>query len=279
MVENSRVVLGDLKPNIKYDKGPMKSGSSLAILRTCRLVYAEASQLYYSMVELVIKPEDVVDLHDEDEIIKRNPRMLICPVFMRHSRETDYEEGIFETLGLASLLDFAAFISLERICFDAYYNFHRTDDSPSLYVSEDFHTSPHAEARLINFMKKTRTVENLVSLLATLPRLRQLDLKLIIEVDLETDLSSDQENDEVGFLDEMEFANQRAAELFMECGILNPLRKLSNVQNFDLEVQIEARQYEYKMNSIALKPKHARMAQDLKEAIEHNWTARSSIHL
>ena len=64
----------------------------------------------------------------------------------------------------------------------------------------------------------------------------------------------------------------------MECGMLDPLRKLSNVENFDFEVQTEARGMDVDLDFMVLKPKHERMAQELKEEIEHNWTARRSIH-
>ena len=259
----------------RHNKRPTKSEDALAILRTCRQVYSEASPVFYSLVELVITPEEVVNMHDKEELVERNPKI----------EDTRCKEEIYETLGLASLLDFATFTRIERIRFDADYNFLLIDDSPSLHVDEDFHTSPDNEAELIAFMKRTRTVENFVSLLATLPRLRQLDLILVVEVKPSIDFHSDDEEDEeaetVDF-EKMTVANQRATELFMECGMLDPLRKLSNVQNFDLEVQSESREMVDDDNIDAnlfmvLKPKHAKMAQDLKEAIEHNWTVYSSI--
>lgn len=274
----------DLAPvsSARHSKGAMKSGFALAFLRTCRQVYAEASPLFYSMVVVVITPHDVVDPHDKEEIIGKNVEMdLMNPEYMRRLQHTGYEEGIFETLGLASLLDFAAFTRFERICFEAEYRFRFIDDSPSLYVDKNLHTSSNDEAELISFMKRTRTVENFVSLLATLPRVRQLALRLVIEVRAQIDFSSDDgEDDEADRVDfeKMDVANERATELFIEYGILDPLRKLSNVQNFELDVQTAARENDDEMDFMVLKPKHLRMAEDLKEAIEHNWTARSSIH-
>ena len=129
-------------------------------------------------------------------------------------------------------------------------------------------------------MKRTRTVENFVSLLATLPRLRQLSLTLVIEVrpHMDFSLDSDDEDEETNRLDleKMSVANERATELFIECGMLDPLRKLSNVENFDFEVQSESRNDD--LDFMVLKPKHARMAQDLKESIERNCGTRSSIN-
>ena len=73
--------------------------------------------------------------------------------------------------------------------------------------------------------------------------------------------------------------NERATELFIECGILDPLRKLSNVQHFDLEIVTEAHGTLIDdLGFMVLKPTHARMAQDLKETIEHNWVARGNIN-
>ena len=264
-----------------HNERPTKSEDALAILRTCRQVCAEASPVFYSMVEVVITPEEVVDLHDKEEFIQRKPKMKgIHADCMCHFQDTHYKEGIFETLGLASLLDFATFTRIERIRFDADYNFCLINDSPSLHVDEDFHTSPNNEAELIAFMKRTRTVENFVSLLATLPRLRQLGLILVIGVELDFQFDDDEDAEVTLDFDKASVANQRATELFMECGMLDPLRRLSNVQNFDLEVETEGREVDEtddKINYMVLKPKHAKMAQDLKEAIEHNWTANSSI--
>ncbi len=274
-----------LADSSRNNEGAINSKCDLAILRTCRQVYAEASPLFYSRVEVVITPEEVVDLNVKEEFVERSAEMKqIRPDYMRHSKDTDYEKGIFDILGLASLLDFAAFARVERIRFDADYNFLLVDDSPSLYVDDDFYTSCNDEEELISFMKRTRTVENFVSLLATLPRLRQLELILVVEVKPEMDLDSedelDEEDDEQDSKDfeKIDVANERATEIFIECGILDPLRKLSNVQHFDLEVQTQARKNDNDLDFMVLKPKHARIVQDLKKAIELNWIARSSIH-
>ena len=260
----------------RHYEGATENGVALAILRTCRQIYAEATPLFYSMLEVIIKPEEVVDLHVEEEIIQRRANMKpIRPICLFWFLDPLYEEGIFETIGWGSLLDFAALSKVERIQFDADYNFLLIDKSPSLYVDEHFHTSPNDEAKLIAFMKRTRTVENFVSLLATLPRLRQLSLTLVIEVDADMAFSPDDDDDDL-ILEKLKVANERATELFIECGMLDPLRKLFNVRNFDFEVQSESRDDD--LDFMVLKPKHARMAQELKEAIEHNWVARNSIH-
>ena len=231
------------------------------------------------MVEVIITPEEVVDLHVKEEIIKRSADMKRTrPDLLRHFRNPDYKEGIFETLGLASLFDFAAFSRVNFIYFHADYNFLLIKDSPSLYIDEDLETCPNDEAELISFMKRTRTVENFVSLLATLPRLYELRFALGVKVKSRMDLALyDDGGDGLDFF-KKGIAHVRATELFLECGILGPLRKLSNVQHFDIEVQTDAPGTLIDDPGLmVLKPEHARMARELKEAIEHNWVARNSI--
>ena len=263
--------------SIKHNTWTLERGFYLAILGTCRQVYAEASPLLYSMVEVIIPPKDVVDLNVEEEIIEKSAdAKRIRLDFLRHFRDPDYTEGIFQTLGLASLFDCAAFSRVERIFFHADYNFSLIKDSPSLYIDSNFQTYPNNEAEFISFIKRTRTVENLVSLLATLPRLNQLRFTLDIKVKPQIDLSIDAREQELYFY-MMGIVNERATELFIEYGILDPLRKLSNVQNFDFEVQTEARTTIGDPAVMVLKPIHASIAQELKEAVEHNWVARNIV--
>ena len=254
----------------------MKCEAALAILRTCRQIYAEASPIFHSMLEVMITPEEVVHLHHDKEIVQRSANMTPQRYWRHDHLAWAHRQGIYEALGWGYVLDFATWSKIERIEFDADYNFLLMDDSPSLYIDEHFHTSPNDEAKLISFMKRTRTVENFVSLLATLPRVRHLSLTLVIEVRPHMDfaLDSDDEDEETHRLnfEKMAVANERATELFLECGMLDPLRKLSNVENFEFEVQSESRNDD--LDFMVLKPKHARMAQDLKEAIERNCGTR-----
>ena len=55
--------------------------------------------------------------------------------------------------------------------------------------------------------------------------------------------------------------NERAAEIFVDRGILNPLRKLSNVQSFDFLFDIKTCTSDiYKPQ-----PRHIEMIQDLRQ--------------
>ena len=265
----------------KQHEEATKSEDALAILRTCCQIYAETSPLFYSMLQVLVSPEDVVDLRDKAEIVQRNPEMKrVHADCMCHNQDIHYEERIFETLGLASLLDFEAFTRIENILFDGEYNLLFMDDVPSVYVDEEFHISPNDEEKLIAFIKRTRTVENLVSLLATLPRLRRLEFTLVLITPLDPRYydEEDVEGQSVSF-EKSRVVGERATELFMECGILDPLRKLTNVEDFDFVIETQARKLNNANSGImVLKPEYARMVQDLTETIEQNWIARNSIH-
>ena len=62
-------------------------------------------------------------------------------------------------------------------------------------------------------------------------------------------------------------ANERATELFLESGVLDPLRKLSNVKGFSLKI------YTQGLDGLIMRPKekHSCMMESLKEVIENNW--------
>lgn len=65
-------------------------------------------------------------------------------------------------------------------------------------------------------------------------------------------------------------ANERATELFLESGVLNPLRDLSNVQTFSLMINTFARGGEF----MEPKEKHLKIIGDLQAAIEKNWLVK-----
>ena len=61
--------------------------------------------------------------------------------------------------------------------------------------------------------------------------------------------------------------NERAAEIFVDSGILNPLRKLSNFQSFDFQFDIMTGTSDIYQPQ----PRRIEMIQDLRHFIECNW--------
>ena len=104
--EGGSVLMPVITP--RHHKEAIKSGVALAILRTCHQVYAEASTLFHSMLEVVITPEQVVDLHIEEEVIQRSANMKPMPLWLPFHLGQVYKEGIFEILGWGFSLGFCS---------------------------------------------------------------------------------------------------------------------------------------------------------------------------
>ena len=62
-------------------------------------------------------------------------------------------------------------------------------------------------------------------------------------------------------------ANERAADIFMDSGILNSLQKMSNVKSFEFLFDMMT----YNFDNYLPKPRHVKMIQDLQRITERNW--------
>ena len=111
-------------------------------------------------------------------------------------------------------------------------------------------------------------VQKFVDLLSNSPLIRHLESILNVQVghkdfeDLvgwQSDYDLDSEGEEAE-IKKAKVANERAAELFLECSVLDSLRKLSNVKSFSLKIDTKGRGDEI------MKPrqKHLNIIRDLK---------------
>ena len=117
-------------------------------------------------------------------------------------------------------------------------------------------------------------IQKVVDLLSSSPLIRHLEIIVDLDVrctnfDDVLDFSSDAEtNSEQDAKDDekMEAANERATELFIESGVLDSFRKLSNVKCFSLKIDTAG------LGDKVMKPqqKYLKMIEDLKKAIEKN---------
>ena len=110
-------------------------------------------------------------------------------------------------------------------------------------------------------------------LLSTSSFIRELEFGLEVSVNMKTWLDEiypeeDGYWEQQGILDQRaRAANERATELFLESGVLDPLRKLSNVKSFSLKIYTEG------PRGLIMRPKkrYLSMMDDLKKVIEKNW--------
>ena len=123
-------------------------------------------------------------------------------------------------------------------------------------------------------------IRRVVDLLSCSPIIRHLEFVLSVKVmcsnpDESIDSSDEEDSDtEAEGLEKDVAADERATELFLESGILDPLRSLSNVMRFSLKIEMLGGDYK----SMKLKKKHLEIIGDLKKAIETNWVVKHGAH-
>lgn len=125
-------------------------------------------------------------------------------------------------------------------------------------------------------------VQKLVDLLSNSPFIRHLEVRFYVafsagpsfledlSVNSDVDPDSEQEAENAKTTKKREAASLRVTELFLESGVLNCLRKLSNVKYFSLVYATTPDALEI----IKLQRKHLKIIRDLKEAIEKNWMVK-----
>ena len=119
-------------------------------------------------------------------------------------------------------------------------------------------------------------IQKFVDLLSSSPVIRHLEFSLAVLAKCSSSsesMSTDSEQD-AEYYHKESVADERATELFLEAGILDSLRNLSNVMNFSLTIRTEGRASEF----MEPKKKHLNMIQDLKNEIERNWIVKHGPH-
>ena len=119
-------------------------------------------------------------------------------------------------------------------------------------------------------------VKRFVNLLSNSPFIHHLEFVIHVEVtceaDTDSDSSSDSDDETDSEKDEKDVLKWRVAyekgtELFLESGVLNSLKDLTNVMCFSPKVATIGRGE----TPMKLQQKHVKILRDLKEVIENNW--------
>jgi len=174
---------------------------------------------------------------------------------------------IYNTSAMDGLMEPHVFTRFQQVLFYAYFSF--TAIESYLYIDDDFNIDTDDRARFLAFLQQSDIFKLLVRLLSNSPFLRRLSIALNVEVLADYDSNSDDPDEERDF-NIMGAANERAADIFMDSGILNPLQKLSNVKSFDFEFDMTT----FNSDSYQPQPKHVEMMQDLQRVIERNWQVK-----
>ena len=261
-----------------------------AILQTNHQIYHETSALLYSSLVMEVRPGDVMFSDTWVGVVE--PSKNIWRSFPRRPGVKNHpveKVGYKRSNHLHGTMQPASFAKFERIAFVAPLDFaaEREDaflEWPSLFVDDQFHISRDDERAFVACLNGEGTTRppftdifrQFVDVLVKSPYISHLDISFGIEVEVRFDMDSedpeDKENED-GWKQRSEkyvrndyVANERAAELTLEVGALEPLKRLSNVRCFALSFAWPNP-----------KPKILKIARELKNVVEANFVAKQGV--
>lgn len=263
-----------------FDDDEEPINRDLAILRTNRQIYSEASSLFYSEAILTLEPADIFCL-------AKDPRRLRFGTSEEMAWKHNPLEGIgkkdkngvvvYKTRPLSGDIEPHIFAKFQKISFDAYFDDDQTQPL-EMWIDDDTHVIREEDAMAFKkIFSGSDLIKDLVKILSNSPRITSLEITVEVEVLANSNLimadlmeESDDEDTEAEDKTEkiMDVANEKATELFLESGIMDPLKTLSNVSYCDFKFGFDHRGegYEYKPPG-----KYVQMLRDMKETIESNF--------
>lgn len=262
-----------------------KTHRHLAILRCNQQIYSEAYHILYSELTMTLHPDYVRCMGADEnhldikmsEIWRHNPKQGFSA--------KDHTDGVISYEGVenSGSMEPHVFTRFSKIKIDANFVFEEDDKAPILYIDENLHLEPESEELLTEFFA-TLTIFNLLTdILSHTLRIKNLTVALDLQMTI-LDRRDDDGLEGSDYDHEQETKEElagsvRAMELFLDSGILAPLRQLSNVQCFAVDFNLPA------YTAVNVHPsdgapieyykpqgQRAKLLQDMKAQIESNWT-------
>jgi hypothetical protein len=248
-----------------------------AILRTNRQIYLEASSLLYTEGIITLEAGDIICL-------ARNPSASMFGVpyhgAWRHNplhglgKEVD-GAVTYDTATMSGKMDPHVFARFQRVLFDANFDFEHTQ-MVELWIDDDTHVVNSEDAEKYKQLLRTSTVmKDFVELISKSPLITTLEISLEVEVMVSSNLmneemdDSDDENETEVKIDKlMEVGDEKATEIFLDSGICESLKELSNVKNFYFTFGFDHREED---DPYVPLPRHVALIKEMKETVEGNF--------
>ena len=226
-----------LKPTSSHSR----ASRSLSILRTSREIYSEAASVLYSELNIVVHPGYILSLENSlpdlygielpiQDVWRHNPLLGIG--YRKRNRNQFYYTPI-----LGGLMEPHVFARFRKVHLQVKSYFE--DQLPFLYINDDFTFSWKEEKRIKGVLLDTTLMKTFVKILSNSPFLNELSVHLEMGVgiahgsgDTTEPPFNTKELQQQSHL--IAAAQARAAELFIDSGMLDPLLDLSNVKSFKL---------------------------------------------
>ena len=231
--------------NLKEVRRKPRHCRTSALLRANKQIYSEAYPLLYSELKIVLIPGAVLSrVMHPDPLAK--PTGGIWRYDPAIGIDFKYINGhiCYESECMDGDMEPHFFAKFKKIVFNADFPVDEYGEPPALYIDKSLRGKSENEAHFKDCIKSLAVIQRLVHLLSDSPLINHLEISLNFEVYVDYDYFNSSDDDGSDFDDEgftigerkiqnmTEAANERATELFLESGLLDPLHKLSNVQSF-----------------------------------------------
>lgn len=295
----------------------------MAILRTNRQIYDEASALLRKDLRINVKPGDALLNHPASAVVKESGKVWRYDPFKGLGFTDTHGRTVYKSYPLDGAVEPHVFAQFRKIQYKADFDFQLDSAASSLYVDDDLDVSVEDAAKFVSYLTTAKSttrwfedplpghcfdsgrretledvaditissvtitepstaeiVKKFVNLLSNSPFIHHLefviDIKVTCEADTDSDSSSDSDSDSDSESDSgkvekkvlmCRIAYEKGTELFLESGVLNSLKELTNVMCFSPKVATIGRGE----TPMKLQQKHVKILRDLKEVIEDNW--------
>ena len=291
----------------------------MAILRTNRQIYDEASALLRKYLTIKVKPGDALINHPASAVVKESGKVWRYDPFKGLGFTDTHGRTVYKSPALDGAVEPHVFARFRKIHYKADFDFQLDSAAPSLYVDDDLDVNVEDAAKFASYLTTAKSttrwfedplpghcfdsgrretledvaditissvtitepstaeiVKKFVNLLSNSPFIHHLefviDIKVTCEADTSSDSSSDSDDETDSEKDEKDalkwrVAYEKGTEVFLESGVLNSLKDLTNVMCFSHKVATIGRGE----TPMKLQQKHVKILRDLKEVIEKNW--------
>ena len=240
------------------------------IVQSNSQIYTKASPLLYSGLQMVVKLEDALKRRGS-RFLMIEPREVGCPYSYRRC-DSDWRGAVRPYI----------FTRFQKVRYEAGFDLWADSAPPNMYIGKDLKTLNADETRLVTYFKSAQAckipalyvIQEFVDMLSKSPLINILEVALSVKVPanyLDSDSSSNRVFDYEAVKKE-EAVNLRAYELFLESGVLEPLKKLTNVKRFAFDFALVDHLPQRKL--FHPKQKHLDIVDDLKATIERNWVVK-----
>jgi hypothetical protein len=230
----------------------------------------------YSELIVVLTPGDIVCLRPNSEDIsapnpgvwRHNPLAGIG-VLGPHNRRK------YNTPEMDGKMEPHVFSRFKHISLELEFNCNPEDlaGCPQLSIDPDLKIASEDCVKFQDFLRRTNIFRDLAKVICNSPRVTYLKTILEVSVDPKDDIdltyphTADDDLPDVYFMT----VHTRAVEIFIESGIMDPLRSLSNVDLATVWVV-----QPWTGNDQELQPKYDDMLRELEEGIDLNWSSSSN---